>query len=361
MTAPTGDVTDWIADDLDQEEQLTRATARLEEIKFLLQPPQMICEDATSEALVQVLQQNREQVFSLSADADKVFLNIEGRCLKKGYDDNLYVKGFSRDPHIVNRISREPIFLQHPCITILWLTQPSRLARLFENEEFRTGGLLPRFLISGRVSEVREIPLDTPSIPLPVNSAYIQIITELLTNFRESDGDQLIPYSPETYECLRSYYNSLVPRMNGHDFDIASFVKRWPELAWRMAVVLHAVSLGKGATERPIPVKTAEAATHLIEWFASEQLRELSPVRDIGIFRFFQKLESFLQTCPDQAATRREIQRKFSWGKEQLESVLQKYNHCLDQQIKPPLQRGGSPTKVIRLNGRVGNNGSHAG
>jgi len=76
MTAPTGDVTDWIADDLDQEEQLTRATARLEEIKFLLQPPQMICEDATSEALVQVLQQNREQVFSLSADADKVFLNI---------------------------------------------------------------------------------------------------------------------------------------------------------------------------------------------------------------------------------------------------------------------------------------------
>jgi hypothetical protein len=62
-----------------------------------------------------------------------------------------------------------------------------------------------------------------------------------------------------------------------------------------MAVVLHAVSLGKAAADRPIPVKTAEAATQLIEWFASEQLRELSPVRDIGVFRWFQKLESFLQ------------------------------------------------------------------
>jgi hypothetical protein len=189
--------------------------ARLEAIKLPLRPPQMICEDTTSEALVQVLQENREQVFSLSADADKVFLNIEGRYLKKGYDDNLYVKGFSRDQHIVNRVCREPTFLQHPCITILWLTQPSRLTRLYENEEFRTGGLLPRFLISSRVSDVREIPTHNPCIPPGVNSAYIEIITELLTNFWKSGDDRRFPDSPETYECLRSYYNSLVPRMNG--------------------------------------------------------------------------------------------------------------------------------------------------
>ena len=355
-------IKDWIPEpDLDRDEELKKAIARQEEIKILLQPPQMICEDTTSEALALVLRENREQICSLSADADKVFRNIEGLYLSSGYDDNLYVKGYSRDPHIVNRISRERIFLQHPCITIMWLTQSLQLTRLFENEQFRVGGLLPRFLVCGRASKVREIPVDAPSIPVPVNSAYIEIINELLQTFRKSGSDLLIPYSHETYEHFRNYYNSLVPRMNGTDFDIASFIKRWPEQAWRMALVLHAVSLGKKAIEQCIPVKTAEAATQLIEWFAGEQLRELSPVRDVGTLKLYQKIESFLRTCPEQAATGREIQRKFSWGKEQLESVLQKYNHCLDQQIKPPPQRGGLPTKVIRLNGGAGNNGSRAG
>jgi hypothetical protein len=73
--------------------------------------------------------------------------------------------------------------------------------------------------------------------------------------------------------------------MNGTDFDIASFIKRWSEQAWRISVVLHATSLGKKAIEQRIPVKTAEAATQLIEWFAGEQLRELSPVRDVGTFK----------------------------------------------------------------------------
>ena len=280
-------IKDWIPEpDLDRDEELKKAIARQEEIKILLQPPQMICEDTTSEALALVLRENREQICSLSADADKVFRNIEGLYLSSGYDDNLYVKGYSRDPHIVNRISRERIFLQHPCITIMWLTQSLQLTRLFENEQFRVGGLLPRFLVCGRASKVREIPVDAPSIPVPVNSAYIEIINELLQTFRKSGSDLLIPYSHETYE---------------------------------------------------------------------------SPVRDVGTLKLYQKIESFLRTCPEQAATGREIQRKFSWGKEQLESVLQKYNHCLDQQIKPPPQRGGLPTKVIRLNGGAGNNGSRAG
>jgi hypothetical protein len=168
---------------LDRDEELEKAIARQEEIKILLEPPQMICEDTTSEALAQILRENREQIFSLSADADKVFRNIEGLYLRNGYDDNLYVKGYSRDPHIVNRISRERISLQHPCITIMWLTQPLQLTRLFENEQFRAGGLLPRFLICGRASEVREIPADIPSIPVPVNSSYVEIINELLTTF----------------------------------------------------------------------------------------------------------------------------------------------------------------------------------
>src|SRR6516165_8566804 len=91
---------------------------------------------AYSEALAVALAANREQLFSLSADADKVFRNVEGRYIPgKELDESLYVKGFSRDPLLQNRISRSAIYLESPCLTICWMTQPSRLKRLFANQE----------------------------------------------------------------------------------------------------------------------------------------------------------------------------------------------------------------------------------
>jgi hypothetical protein len=76
-----------------QDDKMKQILARLAELEIELRPPQVVCEDTTSEALVLVLQSNREQIFSLSADADKVFRNIEGRYVSgKTLDESLYVK-----------------------------------------------------------------------------------------------------------------------------------------------------------------------------------------------------------------------------------------------------------------------------
>jgi acetolactate synthase regulatory subunit len=52
----------------------------------------------------------------------------------------------------------------------------------------------------------------------------------------------------------------------------ASFVARWTENAWRLALVLHAAEHGTNAHNVMLPPETAQSATRIIDWFARGQL-----------------------------------------------------------------------------------------
>jgi hypothetical protein len=333
-----------------QEDKMKQIIARLAEIEFELHPPQVICEDITSEALAVALASNREQIFSLSADADKVFRNVEGRYVAgKELDESLYVKGFSRDSLWQNRISRSNIYLESPCMTVCWMTQPLRLDRLFANREFREGGLLPRFLIVARSPDVGQIPDQIPPVNDKLQYAYHEMMTALLSNFWDAPKEILIPWSPEVYERLRCYYNSLVERMNGKDYDIASFLKRWQEYAWRIALVIHAGLHRAKAAQTPLALSTAEAAIEIVNWHAEEQLRVLEPMREGFLYESFRKLVTFLQTQISWEAAARDIQRKFHWTTAQLEKVLDTFSQYFSRRTKAPSKRGGRPAEMIQL------------
>jgi hypothetical protein len=330
-----------------QDNKMMAILARLDELEIELRPPQVVCEDTTTEALALVLKANREQVFSLSPDADKVFRNIEGRYVSgKTLDESLYVKAFSRDPHCVNRISRESIYLESPCMSICWMTQPDRLNRLFANSEFRDGGLLPRFLVVNRSSNIAEIPKVIPRIDSKLQYAYHDMIMGLLVNFWDSQCECLIPESAETYEAMRQYHNSLVPQMNGVDADIASFLKRLAEQAWRIAVCIHAALFRADCVNRPISLKTAQGAIEIARWHAQEQLRVLEPVRELTVYESFQKLIQFLQIQPQWEAATREVQRRFHWSREQLDKVVGAFSRCFSIDNRPPPRRGGHPVQI---------------
>jgi hypothetical protein len=333
-----------------QDDKMKKIIARLDEIELELHASQVICEDITSEALGVALAANREQLFSLSADADKVFRNIEGRYVRgKELDEGLIVKCLNRDSHLVNRISRSPIYLESPCLTACWMTQPLRLNRLFANPEFREGGLLPRFLVVSRYPDIGEIPDQVPLVNHRLECAYRELIMGLLTNFWDSSREILIPESPEVYERLRCYYNSLVPRMNGKDYDITSFLKRWTEYAWRLSLVLHAALHREKAAHIPLALKTAESAIEIVEWHAKEQLRVLEPLRENFVFESFQKLVAFLQRQPNWEATVRDIKRKLHCTKAELDKVLDVFGNYFSQYAKAPPKRGGTPSEMIRL------------
>ena len=94
-----------------------------------------------------MLQQNQEQIASLSADAKEIVDNLLGKyCKNDRTDDGVFVKSWSGDNCRVDRLGREPVLLQRPCAAALWLTQPDKLETLLGKTELTDGGLIPRLL-----------------------------------------------------------------------------------------------------------------------------------------------------------------------------------------------------------------------
>jgi uncharacterized protein DUF3987 len=240
-------------------------------------------------------QYNGEQLFSLSADASKTIQNLEGRYNKdKMPDDNLYVKAFTGDPHIIDRVSRPSITLQNPSLTLMWLTQPEKITRLLGNEELRTGGFLPRCLIW----DTRAVPIELPEVetPIPqkVRAAFKDLIRTLLDTYRSASKPKTIPSSPCAARQIREFHNKLVERRRTDLRDINPFIARWHEQAWRVCLVLHVATWGPEAHLRPIDEETVGAAIKVIEWFGVEQLRLLSVTREA---LDLQKLEDLINLC----------------------------------------------------------------
>jgi uncharacterized protein DUF3987 len=179
-------------------EELQEKIAKVSETADQLYEPKLIVEDETEEHLALMLQQNREQLFSMSVDAGKVIQNLVGRYSKdKSPDDTILVKSFSGDPHSVGRMNRErePIDLHDPCMSLLWYTQPEKAVRLLENTSLSDGGFLPRCLMSDTKAEPTERDHDGVPIPTEVRQRFNDLIVDLHQTYWQTDEVLTIPAS----------------------------------------------------------------------------------------------------------------------------------------------------------------------
>jgi hypothetical protein len=64
-------------------------------------------------------------------------------------------------------------------------------------------------------------------------------------------------------------------RRNGDLCDLASYVARWSENAWRIALVLHCAKHGTTAHTEELATPTAIDAVELMRWFSERQLEIL--------------------------------------------------------------------------------------
>ena len=128
-------------------EEVKEFEREMEELQKRLDAPTLSCEDVTTEKLADLLSKNDEQLASLSADALSTVNILLGRYNKLDRtDEGLYLKAYSGDPCVIHRMSRDPISLESPCLTALWLTQPDKLQSLLDERSLNEGGLIPRIL-----------------------------------------------------------------------------------------------------------------------------------------------------------------------------------------------------------------------
>jgi hypothetical protein len=325
--------------------ELAEKLGDLQLIKTRLHEPRIITEDITEESLGALLQHNNEQIFSLSPDAGKALQNLEGRYSNsKNPDDNLYVKARSGDHHTVDRIGRQSIRLKEPCMSLFWLTQPAKVVRMLNNEDLSTGGFLPRCMIFDTRAEPTEIPEVEPPIPSETREAYDGLIESLLNTYRNSPAPMIVPFSEDATRVIRAYHNSLIARRKTDLRDINSFVARWHENAWCMALVLHAAEHGTLSHTLPISEQSANNAIRIVKWFAAEQVRILSTMRHECDQKKADTLSELITTRYGGEATLRDLERRNNWKQPDVERLAKAFKHKLVLVNNLAGENGGRPS-----------------
>lgn len=291
-------------------EDIERKRKALMEIEKQLQPPILIVEDTTPQRLAMLLAARNECLASLSADASELINNLLGQYNKLDRtDDGIYVKSWSGDRFVQDRVGRPPIKLKRPCMTGLWLTQRDKVETLLAERTLTEGGAIPRILLCHTNCQPRYIDKNTAAIPAEVLSAYHAVIRTLLNTFRLANKPFTIEPTSEALRVLNDHYNSIVARWHsGEVKDVGSYALRWTEQAWRIAVCLHAAKYGKLAGERPLEPETANAAIEIADWFAAQQLEILAASREAAKQRKRMIIREMLADNPE-GITARDVQR----------------------------------------------------
>ena len=293
------------------ERELRNLKVQLQSVDDQLQAPALCCEDVSTEKLAVMLANNDEQLASMSADARAVVDNLLGRYTKgSATDESLYLKAYSGDSHRVDRLSRPPVCLAQPCLSILWMVQPDKVDTLFGNASLVDGGLLPRFLVCHTNAEPQEIGEAPPAIPPEVENAYHKLIKALLETYRLAGSPAVVQPTQEAWARLTQHFNRLVPRrkLGGDLHDVAGFAARWNEQAWRITACLHAAKHGVNAASLPVDLDTAERAIVIVDWFVDRQLEILSANRQKARQETYDKVLLLLKDQP-KGITARDVQR----------------------------------------------------
>ena len=257
--------------------EMEEMRARLNQLELELQAPVLTCEDITTERLAALLAKHGECLTSISADAGSIINNVLGRYNKLDRtDETIYLKGFSRDPVRVDRVSREPVFLHEPCLSALWLVQPDKIETLLSERSLTEGGLIPRLLMCHTNCQPRYITPDQIVIGDEISRAWDELIRGLLQTYRLAPETYTVEPDPKAMRLLNDHHNCIVDKRRGELKDINSFAARWNEQAWRIAVVLHAAQHSAQAHEHNLSFETARDAITIADWFAIQQQEILS-------------------------------------------------------------------------------------
>jgi hypothetical protein len=239
--------------------------------------------DVTKERLAVIMAgQPGEAVASMSSEARGIFSIVKGKYSSEGGDEDFYCSAYSGDSVTVDRQSRPRVTLRRPCLSILWMVQPDAARKAFGDSSLTESGLLPRFLTFDPKAEPQVRDTDPAPIPQQYKAEWANLIGALVDSYRlRGNEPRIATVTPEAAALLAEYEreNILRRQSTGDLPDLAAYVARWAENAWRLAVVLHAARHGAAAHEAALDRETAGDAVELMRWFSAKQLQVLAAGR----------------------------------------------------------------------------------
>ena len=156
-----------------------------------LTAPRLTADDATPEALTQLLTEQNGRIAILSTEGG-LFDLMTGRYSDKANLD-VYLKSWSGDTITVDRIGRGPSKVTNPALTIGLTVQPSVIAALADKPELAGRGLTARFMYSLPVDNVGHRDFLNPTPPDPATTrAYDNHLTQLAEQLQTTTNAQIV-------------------------------------------------------------------------------------------------------------------------------------------------------------------------
>lgn len=250
-----------------QDKALADAIGAAVAAKAIVVPPipRLVADDVTPEAAASLIAEQNGRLAIISAEGG-IFDHIAGRYSKLPNMD-LWLKGHAGDPVKVDRKGRPPEYIRSPALTIGLMIQPSVLAAIAANREFRGRGLLARFLYAMPVSKVgRRTIAPSPVDPL-IEKAYETSLSDLASGLIQRSGElAILQLSELAHEAMTAIEAAVEPTLagTGELAPLADWGAKYVGAVARIAGILHLAEHGadKGP-QTAITAVTIRAASRI--------------------------------------------------------------------------------------------------
>ncbi|MDG4770678.1 YfjI family protein [Solwaraspora sp. WMMD792] len=242
--------------------------------------PRLTAGDATPEALVTLLAEQRGRIAAISAEAG-VFASLTGRYSKTPNLDPVLM-AHAGDTITVDRRSRAPEQVDHPALTIVASIQPYALREMVARPDFAGRGLLARVLWSlpADTTGYRKVR-DVQPVPDAVTAAYRTLVVDLATWAGGQKQPTTLKLDDQATEVLLGYAEHVEKLLRptgvlGENRLTREWGGKLVGAVARIAGCLHA---GQGVTvlDEPISADTMRAAVRLGEYYRTHAMVAFSP------------------------------------------------------------------------------------
>lgn len=231
--------------------------------------PRLLVGDVTSEKLPMLMADNDERVCLVSDEAG-IIGTVAGRYNGMVANLDIWLQAYSAAPVRVDRVSRDPLVLHAPVLTMSLAPQPTVVKAM--PPEFLHRGFMDRFLLAMPTSPVGYRSLEAHPIPMAVKQEYEQLLNRLLQlevgRLEDGRGEpHIIVLSVEAWAAWKEFSRAIEKGMRpGEKLE---FIKGWSsKLAGnlaRLAGIFHLVETqGNRPWDVPLAKETMEAAIRLV-------------------------------------------------------------------------------------------------
>lgn len=233
----------------------TEAKSVLDHLRAKPEIPEarLIADDVTPEKLAMLMASQGGRLAIVSTEGD-IFNMMAGK-YKDTSDLAIYLKAWSADDHVADRVNRDSVLLPEAHLTIGVTVQPGVLRRVAENLEMRELGLSARFMFA--------IPPDTVGFrdlgrkttwSAEVEARYCAKLTELVERLYGIEDIQTITLSPEAAELFTTFRQDMEQRRRpGGELErLRGWSGKMESTVARVAALFHIAE--NGVTGVPIGV-----------------------------------------------------------------------------------------------------------